>query len=164
MANLFRFLEKKERGFVDPELDYPVAALKDIQQRSLTSLGLPREPWPPADPREDKIILMHIRAMSQQRKLLNAVELKNTLESQYRVYVTMLTNRWLAYNFTTQAKTYNQYRYIITGNGAHLANFCNKHKHDLNPDPTLTERGANTTYERWWVAVMFSGLRHKQEE
>ena len=163
VEHLLQFSEKKEHKFEDPDLDYPAAALKDVQQRSLTGLGLPKDPWPPVDPSQEKQILLHIRAKTQRRKLTNAKELKQILESQYRANVTVISDSWLPKTFKEQAVTYNSYQYIISAHGAHLANaifcregtkiveiFCNKHKLDLNPDPTLRERGPNTSFKDWW--------------
>jgi len=131
--------------------------------RNDTGLGLPNEPWPQEhDADTDKQILLHIRGKTQRRKLTNADELKTLLETKYRANVTVLSDAWLAYTFEKQSSTYNQYQYIITAHGAHLANgffcrvgtkiveiFCNKHHHDLNPDPTLTERG-DASFKDWF--------------
>jgi len=163
------FREFSEMGA--PYHTYPQAALRDMHQRALQNMGFPHEPWPQDDDEEDdkgvvkdKPILIHVRAKSQRRKLLNALELKTIMERQYHVNVTIVQEDWLKYSFTQQAQTYNQYPYIITAHGAHLANavfmrpktkvleiFCNKYSVDLNPNINLTTWDQTTTsHKDWW--------------
>jgi hypothetical protein len=124
----YSLVERKIRKKQSPagkNVELPTAALEQMRARMLQHLHLPSDPWPTAANATSihKTILLHVRADAERRKMTNHVALQQLLQQNYQnVTVTILKEDWIGKNFSQQAQTYNQYQYVVTGHGAHLAN------------------------------------------